>query len=63
LSREMGRDDKVPSSGYAAVRIVEHCSPHADIHIYGMNWSPKNWEGHQVCSTPPFAVTVQIVNS
>ncbi len=53
LSKEMGRVDRVPSSGFVAVRMVQHCSPGADIHLYGSNWSPKNWEGHQVHGPPP----------
>lgn len=48
LSREIGRVDRVPSSGFVAVRMVQHCAPRAAIHIYGFNWSPKNWEGHQM---------------
>ena len=53
LARELSLKEAEPSSGYVAVRMVEHCNTkRAKVHVYGMNWSPKNWGGHNVRPSP-----------
>ena len=53
LARELGLKQAEPSSGYVAVRMVQHCNTkRAKVHVYGMNWSPKNWDGHNVWPLP-----------
>ena len=53
LARELGVKHAEPSSGYVAVRMVQYCNTkRAKVHVYGMNWSPKNWDGHNVRPLP-----------
>ena len=53
--KKLGVDENVPSSGFMGVMIAQHCSSQdAVISLYGFNWSPENWDAHNVSSSHTF---------
>lgn len=58
IGQKLGLKNTMPSSGFTAVEMIRHCAPAVMINIYGMNWSPANWEGHSVSF--PFPISLGI---
>ena len=37
-----------PSTGFVAISALRFCVPDATLHLFGMNWSTRVWQGHKV---------------
>lgn len=61
LGKGMDMETTVPSSGFVSIALAQHCAPEATVHVFGMNWSPQNWEGHDVsCLSSPSNLTATV---